>query len=254
MALVICRHPRAAATYLADTIEAAIRDQDRIAIGLATGRTSAAAYDQLVRRHHCDPTLSFRRVTAFNTDEFVGLSGDDPHSSRYYMNRHLFHHIDIRLENTHVPRGDAVDLEAACRSFDYALQAVGGLDLVVLGLGHNGHVGFNEPGSSIRSKTRVVDFTESTLAALSDGNRFETLGETPTQAITMGLGAILAARHVCLIATGIGKANAVHRMFDGKPGPAVPASLLRSHQQLTIIVDQDAASTLKQEPDDTRRA
>jgi glucosamine-6-phosphate deaminase len=250
MPLLICRNAGIAATRLADIIEATVRSRSRLNLGLATGRTSARAYEVLIKRHTLSPDLTFRHVTAFNTDEFVGVPAQDPRSARYFMNYHFYRHIDIAPENTFVPCGVAADLEAECKAFELLLQARGGLDLVVLGLGHNGHVGFNEPGSTIRSRTRAVDFTESTLAALSDGSRFESLRDTPTQALTLGLGTILEARHLVLIATGIGKANAVHRMFDTRPSPQVPASLLQAHPQLTVIVDEDAASGLKHVPED----
>jgi glucosamine-6-phosphate deaminase len=244
MVLVICRNAEAAAMRLADTIEKAVLEQPALSLGLATGRTSIAAYEELVRRHHEHTDLAFRHVTTFNTDELVGLPPTHPGSARYLMNYRLFRHIDIQLEHTYIPRGDAADLDAECKAYEAMLKARGGLDLVVLGLGHNGHVGFNEPGSSMRSRTRVVDFTPSTLAALSDGSRFRNLQETPKGAISMGMGTILSAKHVLLIATGIGKGKAVATMFNGKPRPSVPASQLLNHPQLTMIVDQDAASLL----------
>ena len=170
------------------------------------------------------------------------------------MNTNFFEHVDIALDNTHVPKGDSKDIEAECKAYDYAIASHGGLDLVVLGLGYNGHVGFNEPGSTVKSRTRVVQFTDSTLAALSDGDRFRSLQETPDSAITIGMSTILAARHVLLIATGIGKADAVHKMIEGKMGPSFPASLLLKHHNLTIIVDRYAADKLQHYPENTHIA
>lgn len=251
MPLLICQDAAAAAMRLADIIEQSILSRPHLNLGLATGRTSAAAYAELVYRHHQNTELAFRHVTTFNSDEFVSLSANHPMSARYLMNYHLFRHVDIRLENTYVPHGDAQDLAAECRAYEAMLEARGGLDLVVLGLGHNGHVGFNEPGSTAKSRTRVVEFTSSTLAALSDGYRFKTLDETPRRAITMGLGTILSAKHILLIATGVSKAHAVHRMYDCRPGPSVPASLLLKHPNLTMIIDADAASHISDMPKDT---
>lgn len=251
MRLVICRNAHGAAMQLADLIEDRVRSEPKLNLGLATGRTSAGAYEALVRRHNACTDFTFRHVSTFNTDEFVGLKPWDSRSTRFFMNYRLFKHVDIPLENTMVPRGDAVDVESEAKAYELLIKARGGLDIAVLGLGHNGHVGFNEPGSSAKSRTREVEFTESTLAALSDGNRFQSLNETPRKALTMGLATFYEARHVLLIATGIGKANAVHRVFDGKPGPSVPASLLMDHPNLTVIVDQDAASTLRKPPQDT---
>lgn len=243
--ILVCKDPNAAALMLADLLESTVVAQPRIVLGLASGRTSSRAYRELVRRYYANPKLTFRLASTFNTDEFVGYGPDHPHGTRYFMNTQLFDHIDIRLENTHVPHGDASDLDKECKAYDALIDARGGLDLVVLGLGHNGHVCFNEPGSSPRSRTRVVDFAESTLAALSDGTRFDRLDNTPQQAITIGLATILEARRLLLIATGVGKAKAVHRIFDGRPGPAVPASLLLEHPNLTVLVDQDAAAEFR---------
>jgi len=254
MQLTICQDPEAAALRLADTIEQAVADKPNLVMGLATGRASSGAYKELARRHYQKMSLSFRHAIAFNTDEFIGMQRWDPRSTRYFMNTNFFNLVDLPLENTFVPNGSSGDLQAECKAYDFLIQSHGGLDLVVLGLGHNGHVGFNEPGSSIKSKTRVVEFTESTLAALSGGHRFRNLDETPRSAITMGLGTIMSARHLLLIATGIGKAEAVHKMLDGKPGPSVPASQLLSHPRISVILDQDSALQVKNMPGDVERA
>ncbi|TVR12745.1 MAG: glucosamine-6-phosphate deaminase [Planctomycetota bacterium] len=251
MTLIISADAASAATRLADILEQAILAQPNLTMGLATGRTSSAAYEQLVARHHENTELAFRHVTTFNTDEFVPLPATHPMSARYLMNYRLFRHVDIKLENTYIPHGDAADLTAECRAYEAMLKARGGLDLVVLGLGHNGHVGFNEPGSSVKSRTRVVEFTTSTLAALSDGYRFTSIDKTPRQAISMGMGTILSAKHILLIATGISKAHAVHRMFDCRPGPSVPASLLLAHPNITVIIDKNAAAQIAELPPDT---
>jgi glucosamine-6-phosphate deaminase len=245
MGLVICRDGESAAIKLADWIEQAVIAKPRLNLGLACGRTSGRAYEELVKRYHRNDGLTFRFVTTYNTDEFMGVHPDDDRSARYFMNAHLLKLCDFRLENTHVPRGDAADIKAECRAYDAFIQASGGLDMVVLGMGHNGHVGFNEPGSSPRSRTRVVEFTQSTVAALSDGSRFRGISDTPSAAVTIGMATIMEARHVVLIATGIGKAEAVHRMFDNRPGPSVPASMLLEHPNLSVVVDADAASALQ---------
>lgn len=245
MGLVVCPDAECAAMRMADIIAAAVRQKPDLTLGLATGRTAGMAFAELVKRHHTTDDLSFRRVRTFNTDEFVGISPDAPQSARYFMNANLFCQADFKRENTYVPYGTAVDLDQECKAYEALLLARGGMDLVVLGLGHNGHVSFNEPGSSAKSRTRVVDFTESTIAGLSNGYRFSSVADTPTQAISMGMGTILAARQIVLIATGIAKAQAVHRMFDIRPGPSVPASLLTQHPGLTVIVDPAAASQLK---------
>jgi len=245
MNLLICESREAAGIKLAGMLAESIAANPRLKLGLAAGRTSIYAYIELVRLFHGHGGFSCRKLTTFNTDEYVGLPPEDPRSTRYIMNYHLFRQMDLPSEQTFVPRGDAVDLEAEAKAYDLLIQASGGLDLAVLGLGHNGHVGLNEPGSTPRSRTRVVDLTPSTIAAVSGGERFKNLEETPSQAITMGMATILEAKRVLLIASGVDKADIVHRMVEGRAGPSVPATLLLAHPNLTVVIDQDAASQLQ---------
>jgi glucosamine-6-phosphate deaminase len=247
MKLVLSERREIAGDRLAETLAAAIAHNPRLKLGLSAGRTSIHAYYELVKLFHGRGGFSMRHVTAFGTDEYVGLPPEDHRSTRFLLNFHLFRQVDIPREQTFVPRGDAKDIEAECKAWDLLIEARGGLDLVVLGLGHNGHIGLNEPGSSPKSGMRVVTLTSSTLAALSDGSRFQRLEDTPHTAITMGLATILEAKQVLLIATGLGKADALHRMVEGRSGPSVPASLLTAHPRLTIFADQDAASRLDPE-------
>lgn len=242
MKLLICDTPEEAGLRLADIIERSLCEKPDINLGLATGASSTRAYSELVRRYHRRRDLTFRYCNTFNTDEFVGLFPGDEHSTRFHMNYHLFNQVDVHLENTFVMRGDAFDIETECRAYEYLIRARGGLDLVVLGLGHNGHVGFNEPGSSIKSRTRPIELTESTLAALSDGERFRSLRETPKAALGIGLATIRESRRIVLIATGIGKADAMHRLLDCKASPQVPASQLRDHDDYLVIADHAAVS------------
>lgn len=245
MAIEVHESREEAAAALARTLAAAITAKPDAVLGLSAGRTSHAAYAELVRLFHGQGGFSFRRVTTFNSDEYVGLPSGDPRSTRYMMNYHLFNHVDIPHEQTFVPNGAAKDMEAECKAFDLLIQARGGIDVLVLGLGYNGHVCLNEPGSPRGSHTRVVELTPSTLAAVSGGERFRNLHETPSKAVTMGMATILEARKVYLTATGIGKAEIVHRAVRGRAGPSVPATLLMDHPDLTVIVDQDAASRLQ---------
>ncbi|MCS6969713.1 MAG: glucosamine-6-phosphate deaminase [Planctomycetota bacterium] len=239
MRLIVCNDREDAASRLADLLAEALIAQPAINLGLSAGTTSVLAYIQLVRRFHAGG-FSFRQATTFNTDEYIGLKPTDHRSTRYVMNANLFYLVDIPREQTFVPRGDVSDLEAECKAFDLLIAARGGLDLVVLGLGHNGHVGLNEPGSSPRSRTRVVQLTASTLAAVSSGERFRSVDEVPPQAISMGMAQILEARRVLLIATGLGKAEAVSRMLTARASPGVPASLLTGHPDCVLIADHAA--------------
>jgi glucosamine-6-phosphate deaminase len=246
MKLIVTDHREAAGVLLAERLAEAITANPRLVLGLSAGQTSLYAYRELVHRWHEKGGFSFNCIETFSTDEYVGIRQEDHRSTRFMLNYHLFRQVDIPRENTYVPRGDASDLDLECKAFDLLIQARGGLDLVVLGLGHNGHVGLNEPGSTAKSRTRTVDLTPSTIAAISGGERFKNLQDTPNQAIAMGLGTILEAKRVLLIATGIGKAEAVRRMVEGRVGPGVPASLLTSHPNVTMIADSDATSQLDQ--------
>ncbi len=247
MKIIVCENREASGDLIAGMLAAAITKNPRLNLGLSAGRTSLVAYDELVSRYHERGGFSFAHVSTFNTDEYVGLRPEDRRSTRAIMNRHLFRQVDIPREETYVPRGDALDVEAECKAYDLLIEARGGIDLVLLGLGHNGHVGLNEPGSSPKSRTRLVDLTPSTLAAISGGERFRNLETTPSRAISMGVATILESRSVLLAVTGLGKAESLRRMVEGKVGPGLPASLLTGHKHLTIVVDRDAASKLDPE-------
>jgi glucosamine-6-phosphate deaminase len=247
MRLIVCKDREEGAERLAELLAEALAAKPALRLGLSAGSTSLLAYSHLVRRYHKQGGFSFRKVATFSTDEYVGLPPEDHRSTRYLLNAHLFYQVDIPREQTFVPRGDAIDLDAECRAFDLLIEARGGLDLVVLGLGHNGHVGLNEPGSSPKSRTRVVDLTPSTVAAISGGERFRSLDETPSQAISIGMSRILDARRVLVIATGIGKAEALARMVTSKVGPGMPATMLTGHRDLSVVVDKAAISHLSQE-------
>ena len=244
MKLIIAEDRDAAGVLIAGMLADAITAKPRLVLGLSCGQTSILAYRELVHRHHERGDCSMARVQTFGTDEYVGLIPEDHRSTRFILNYHLIRQVDIKRENTYVPRGDAPDLDSECRAYDQLIEARGGLDVVVLGLGHNGHVGLNEPGSSPKSRTRVVELTPSTIAAISGGERFRTIDETPAQAIALGMATIMAAKRVLLVATGVGKADAVHRMVEGRVGPGVPASFLTAHPDLTVVIDQDAGMQL----------
>jgi glucosamine-6-phosphate deaminase len=247
MRLIVCDDREAAGEHLAGLLAQAIGADPRLKLGLSAGGTSLLAYTGLVRRWHAGGDFSFRNLTTFSTDEYVGLAPSDHRSTRYLLNCNLFCQVDASREQTFVPRGDAEDLDAECRAYDLLIEARGGLDLVVLGLGHNGHIGLNEPGSTAKSRTRIVDLTPSTLAAISGSERFKSFDEAPTQAVTMGMAPIIAARSVLIIACGVGKADALAKLVGGKVGPAAPVTFLAGHKQLTLIVDTAAASKLTAE-------
>ena len=210
----------------------AIRDNPRIVLGLPTGRTPVRMYERVVaacnRQYHC-----FRDVVTFNLDEYAGIPSTHPGSYCTFMNEHLFNHVDIQKSNEHIPNGMARDLDAECARYERDIAAAGGLALTFLGLGSNGHIGFNEPGTPFDSRTRVVALTESTRAAnaplFPDGN-------VPTHAITMGIGTILESKSIVLLASGDKKRAAIERLRSGEITEDFPASALWRHPNVTVLV------------------
>jgi glucosamine-6-phosphate deaminase len=217
---------RAAAMLLS-----AIRENPRVVLGLPTGRTPIGMYDRVVRicsaEYHC-----FRDVTTFNLDEYVGVERDHPGSYFTYMKKHLFDHVDIDPANAHLPHGTAPDLDAECLRYEREIADAGGLDLTFLGLGRNGHIGFNEPGTPFDSHTRVVELTESTRKANAD---LFPQGHVPTHAITMGIATILSSKRIVLLVAGSGKEEALLRLHDGAIDESFPASALRTHGDVTVL-------------------
>ena len=201
-------------------------------LGLATGSSPIGTYKTLVENYE-KGILDFSRVQTVNLDEYCGLSGDNPNSYRYFMNHHLFDHINIDKANTHVPNGNAVDLEAESIRYEKFIESIGGVDLQLLGIGHNGHIGFNEPTTYFPKDVHTVNLTESTINANS--RLFERREDVPTQAITMGIGTIMKANKILLIA-GEDKTDIIEKSLYGKVTPEVPASVLQLHKDVTVII------------------
>ena len=211
-------------------------------LGLATGSTPIGIYRQLVQWNRTG-MLSFARVRTVNLDEYCGLSAGHDQSYRYFMQVNLFDHVDVLPENTHVPDGLAPDPEAEGARYDALLDALGGTDLQLLGLGHNGHIGFNEPGSAFVLPTHPVELTESTINANS--RLFASRDEVPRRAITMGIRGIMGAKRVLVAVSGADKAEAVAKSFAGPVTPEVPASILQLHPDVVLVGDRAALSKLK---------
>lgn len=241
MQIVIQPNADAVAEYGADQFSRLLSKKPDAVLGLATGSTPVALYQKLIGRFQAGE-LSFAKATSFNLDEYLGLSPEHPQSYRYFMQQQLFGLIDIAPERTHVPAGDAADPIAACHDYEAKISAAGGIDLQLLGIGRNGHIGFNEPSSGLRSRTRVKTLTQATI---DDNARFFAEGEyQPHLSITMGIGTILDARKVLLLATGEAKADAVKAMVEGPLSAACPASALQLHQHAVVVLDEAAASKL----------
>lgn len=206
-------------------------------LGLATGSTPVGTYRNLVKMQQ-NGEISFRNVTTVNLDEYIGMSCEDPQSYRYFMQSNLFDHVDIKRENTFVPDGRAADLKKACLEYDERIQERKGIDLQLLGIGHNGHIGFNEPSDQIVKPTHVV--TLSTRTREANARFFGAIDLVPAQAITMGILPIMQARRILVLASGEDKAKIVKEAFFGPITPKVPASILQLHPFATLIADDKA--------------
>lgn len=211
-------------------------------LGLATGSTPVGTYQELIRRYQ-EGRISFAEITSCNLDEYVGLGGDNDQSYRYFMNHNLFDHVDIDKSRTFVPDGLDPDHEAACRKYDEIVKSVGGVDLQLLGIGHDGHIGFNEPGDSFDKGTHIVDLQESTIRANS---RFWGGDESkvPKQAITMGIATVMSAGKILIMACGEDKRDIITRAFRGPITPKVPASALQLHPCVFVVGDEAAMGDL----------
>ena len=223
----------------ANVIAAEILKKPDCVLGLATGSTPIGTYKHLIDMCNAGD-ISFRDVTTVNLDEYKGLAPTHDQSYRYFMNDNLFNHVDIVMENTNVPDGLAEDADEECARYDSLVESLGFADLQLLGLGHNGHIGFNEPDSCYTKATHVVDLTESTIEA--NARFFASADDVPRQALTMGMGCIMAARRVLLIANGESKAEAIYNAFSGPITPECPASILQLHPDVIVVCDEAALS------------
>ena len=226
---------------LAREIAELVRAKPAAVLGFPTGESPVPLYRELVRLHR-EEGLSFARARCFNLDEYVGLPAGDPHTFRAWMQRQLFDEVDFVPGNTRLPRGDG-DAELEARRYAAALAEAGGIDLQLVGIGRNGHIGFNEPGSARDSRTRVVELAPETRAHAAAA--FGGLERVPERAITLGVADILDARAVRVLAFGAGKAGVVRRTLEGHIGPDCPASFLRGHRDLRLVLDEQAAGELQ---------
>jgi glucosamine-6-phosphate deaminase len=244
MLVVLKRDSEEVSEEAARIVTGAIRSNPSLVLGLATGRTTLGFYKELVRIYR-DEKLDFSRVTTFNLDEYLGLDPSHPQSFHCFMNSHFFSRVNIPAENIHIPDGMiSGNYDAYCASYENSLRKTGGIDLQILGIGRNGHIGFNEPTSSLASRTRLKALSRDTI----EDNRkfFGSEKDVPKCAITMGIGTILEARRVLLLASGKSKAAAVARAVEGAVTASVSASALQLHPDVTFILDEEAASALTQ--------
>ena len=242
MEIVILPGSKPIAALAADAIEALLRRKPDAVLGLATGSSPLPIYDELALRQKRNG-LDFSQARAFALDEYVGLRAGHPQSYREVIKREFTGRVDVSPANVHGPDGAAADLPAACRAYEAAIRDAGGVDLQLLGVGTDGHIGFNEPGSSLASRTRIKTLIEQTRR--DNARFFGSLAEVPHHVVTQGLATILAARHVILVATGAQKAQAVRDLAEGPVAAICPASVLQMHPHATILVDEAAASSLR---------
>ncbi len=233
-----------AADLTARLVAARLRAKTDLVLGLATGRTMERVYDRLVTKHQREG-LDFSKCRSFNLDEYIGVPPEDEHSYRYYMNQHLFNRVNIDLANTHVPDGMASDLRAAAARYEQLIREAGGIDVQLLGIGEAGHIGFNEPLSALMSRTR-----DKALTPLTRQQNAEMFGgdpdKVPKRAMTMGVGTILDARELLLLATGRAKATILAKAVEGPITAMISASAIQLHPNCKAIVDEEAASELRE--------
>lgn len=242
MEVIVCKDYKVLGQRAALLFAAQVTGKPDSVFGFATGSSPISTYDYLAELYAAG-AVDFSRATTYNLDEYYGMAPTEEQSYRKFMNDYLFSRINIRLENTHVLNGLTTDPEKECADYEKAIAAAGGIDMQLLGIGHDGHIGFNEPGDEFPKATHLVDLVPMTLQANA---RFfgGDIDNVPRQALSMGIGSIMRARKVVLVANGADKANAVYGMVKGPVTPALPASILQFHPNVTVFLDEGAASKL----------
>lgn len=241
MRVIILPDAEAVARRAAQFIAALVRRDPACVLGLATGGTPLGTYRELIRLHR-EEGLDFSRCTTFNLDEYVGLAPTHPQSYRHFMQANLFDGINVEPSRTHVPDGRALDFAAYCRRYEQMIADAGGIDLQLLGIGSDGHIAFNEPGSSLGSRTRLKTLARETIR--DNARFFGGEDKVPRLAVTMGVGTILESRRCLLLATGAGKAEAIRATIEGPVTAQITASALQLHRDVIVILDEAAASLL----------
>ena len=242
MKVIIKKNYEELSKEAAETIKEAIQKKPNLVLGLATGSTPIGTYQELARMYR-EKGLDFSKVVIFNLDEYLGLPADHPQSYNYFMYENLLNYININRENFHIPDGMTKNIEKFCQEYEEKIQKAGGIDLQLLGIGSDGHIGFNEPGTPLDSRTQLVKLTESTI---KDNSRFfEKEEDVPRFAITMGVQTIFEAKKILLLASGENKAEAVAKALEGPITSQITASILQKHPDVIVILDEAAALKLK---------
>lgn len=241
MKLIVVNNYEELSKVAAKEFSKIIKEKENAVLGLATGGSPVGMYKELIRMYE-QKELNFSKTTTVNLDEYIGLNPEHNQSYRYFMNNNLFNHINIDKSNTFVPNGLAEDLEAQCKEYDQKIAELGGIDIQLLGVGNNGHIAFNEPNNELSSGTHIISLTDNTIEA--NARFFDNIDDVPRKAITMGVGGIMKAKKIILIASGESKAEAIKGIFSGKITTANPATMLQMHRDVTVIVDEAAAKLI----------
>lgn len=220
-----------------------IKEKPDAVLGLATGSSPIGMYEELIRMYK-NRELDFSKVTTINLDEYIGLNPEHEQSYRHFMNTNLFNHVNINMEKTFVPNGLAKNLEVECKEYDKKIMELGGIDIQLLGVGNNGHIAFNEPDDELYSETHIISLTKNTIKA--NARFFDNINDVPKKAITMGVGGIMKAKKIILIASGVSKSEAIKGLLSGKVTTENPASMLQMHRDVTVIVDKEAGKVIKE--------
>ncbi len=235
MKLIVCKNYEEMSAAAADIVADVMKANPACVLGLATGSTPVGMYKKLIEKNAAGE-IDFSRVTTVNLDEYYPIAPDNDQSYRYFMNENLFNHVNIDKSKTYVPDGTAADPAAACEAYEEIVASVGAADIQVLGIGQNGHIGFNEPAAALEVRTHVTGLTESTIRA--NARFFASEADVPTQALTMGIGTILGAKKIIILANGAAKHDAIAKMLKGSLDTACPASMLNLHRDVVVICDE----------------
>ncbi|MBZ4645461.1 MAG: glucosamine-6-phosphate isomerase [Clostridia bacterium] len=238
---IICKNYDEMSNIAADMVISQVRQKPDSVLGLATGSTPIGMYKKLIQMYKAGQA-DFSQVKTFNLDEYYKIDKDNPQSYNYYMHENFFKHVNINPQNIHIPNGSAENAKEECSNYDKMIEQSGGIDLQVLGIGVNGHIGFNEPATELNSKTHLTRLSIDTIRA--NARFFDSIDQVPTQAITVGMATILKAKKIILLISGKNKAEIMGKILNGKITTNIPASLLQLHPDTTIIVDEEAAYKL----------
>ena len=242
MKLIVTKNYEELSKIAAEEFAKVVIEKPTAVLGLATGGSPVRMYKELIAKCK-NNELDFSKCTSINLDEYIGLNPEHEQSYRNFMNTNLFNHININKDKTFVPNGLAQNLEEECKNYDNKIEELGGIDVQLLGIGNNGHIAFNEPGDELSAGTHIISLTESTIEA--NARFFDSIDEVPRKALTMGLGGIMKAKKIILIASGEGKAEAIKGLFSGKITTENPATMLQMHRDVVVIVDEEAAKLIK---------